>query len=117
MSTPTTWGLPGTQACLPISPNSFFKMPYPVQICYEYASHMGPAGLSFGGFQGMYDNGHGCPETDYSNLGYKDDPTPASIAKAKREARDTESIDIWDPSAVQQQVRQLDYDDITDHPH
>ncbi len=78
---------------------------------------MGPAGLSFGGFKDMYDNGHGCPETDYSNLGYKDDPTPASIAKAKRDAQDTESIDIWDPSAAQQQVRQLNHNAITNCPH
>lgn len=74
-----------------------------MQICYEYASHMGPAGLMFEGFQEMYDSGHGCPDTDYTNLGYSADPTPASIAKAKSSAREAETIDIWDPAASQQQ--------------
>ena len=74
-----------------------------MQICYEYASHMGPAGLMFEGFQEMYDSGHGCPDTDYTNLGYSDDPTPASIAKAKSSAREAETIDIWDPTAFQPQ--------------
>ena len=74
-----------------------------MQICYEYASHMGPAGLMFEGFQEMYDSGHGCPDTDYTNLGYSDDPTPASIAKAKSSAREAETIDVWDPTAFPQQ--------------
>ena len=76
-----------------------------MQICYEYASSMGPAGLMFEGFKEMYDGGHGCPDADYTNLGYSDDPTPASIAKAKSSARETEVIDIWDPTAVHDQVR------------
>ena len=76
-----------------------------VQICYEYSSHMSPSGLMFEGFKEMYDSGHGCADTDYTNLGYSNDPTPATIAKAKSSARDTDSIDIWDPTAVQQQVR------------
>lgn len=76
-----------------------------MQICYEYASNMGPAGLMFEGFKEMYDSGHGCPDADYTNLGYSEDPTPASIAKAKSSARETEVIDIWDPTAAHDQVR------------
>lgn len=79
------------------------KLDFIMQICYEYSSHMGPAGLMFEGFQDMYDSGHGCPDTDYTNLGYSDNPTPASIAKAKSSAREAETIDIWDPTAFQQQ--------------
>ena len=76
-----------------------------MQICYEYASHMSPAGLMFTGFKEMYDCGHGCPDTDYSNLGYKEDPTPASIAKAEAKAEQLQIIDIWDPTANAQQVQ------------
>lgn len=76
-----------------------------MQICYEYASHMSPAGLMFTGFKEMYDCGHGCPDADYSNLGYKEDPTPASIAKAEADAERLQKIDIWDPTANVQQVQ------------
>ncbi len=75
-----------------------------MQICYEYAGHMGPAGLMFTGFKEMYDCGHGCPDADYSNLGYREDPMPASIVKADAQAEQLPKVDIWDSPAKAQQV-------------
>ena len=76
-----------------------------MQICYEYSSHMGPAGLMLKGFKEMYDSGHGCPDTDFTNLGFEEKPTPASIAKARSHAQDAEQMDMWDPKAALQRVR------------
>ena len=78
-----------------------------VQICYEYASFMGPAGLMREGFKEMYDSGHGCPDTDYSNLGYDATPGTANLATATALAHVARAIDVWDPEGAARKARPL----------
>ena len=78
-----------------------------MQICYEYASFMGPAGLMFKGFKEMYDSGHGCPDTDYSNLGYDATPGTANLATATALAQVARAIDVWDPDGAARKARPL----------
>ena len=77
------------------------------QICYEYASFMGPAGLMLEGFKEMYDSGHGCPDTDYSNLGYDATPGTANLATATALAQVARAIDVWDPDGAARKARPL----------
>ncbi|CAK0785712.1 hypothetical protein CVIRNUC_008923 [Coccomyxa viridis] len=82
------------------------------QICYEYASFMGPAGLMFKGFKEMYDSGHGCPDTDYSNLGYDATPGTANLATATALAQVARAIDVWDPDGAARKKEEASAKDV-----
>ena len=52
-----------------------------LQVCLEYADHMGKAGLTEEGLRAMYESGNGNVDDDYEALGFTNN-TPLKPAQA-----------------------------------
>jgi len=57
-----------------------------MQICLEYAQHMGPSGLKVEGLCSMYASGYGSLDDDYKALGLPYDFPPEVIHPLSKHA-------------------------------
>lgn len=80
-----------------------------MQVCLEYAGHVGKTGLTEEGLRAMYESGNGNVDDDYEALGFTDDDiSPRQATEAASVTKEThatapekENVDLNEPDQAE----------------